>query len=376
MTAANGRPAQFSTRGAFLVAGLAMSSLAPQVPLVKARLGIQEHTLGLLLLCVGIGSVMVMPFAGGLAGRFGCRRVIVTAALILCAALPVLATGGSLPVLAAALFVFGAAGGTLDVTMNVQAVMVEEASGRAMMSGFHGLFSVGALFGAGGMTLLMSNGVSPVIAQMVIVGACLLLIAASAPYLLSYGSSGDAPPFALPHGRVLALGVLCFVLFMAEGSVGDWSGVFMVEAHHLPVTQSAYGYVAFMGMMTLNRLLGDPIVAFLGPQRMVFLGSLLAAFGFLGAAFSPWWGFSIVGFGIAGIGVANVVPVLFSAAGRQSAMPANLAVSAVTTMGYAGFLLGPPGIGRIAHDASLSLAFALLALLLGIVSLSSRIVPR
>lgn len=371
-----GRVAQWSTRGAFLIAGLAMCTLGPMVPLVKARLDIQEHTLGLLLLCVGIGSVLVMPFAGGLAARFGCRRVIVAAALVLIAILPILALGNSIAVLAFALFVYGASGGTLDVTMNVQAVIVEEASGQPMMSGFHGLFSVGGLFSAGGLALMMTGGVPPIAALGVVMAVCLGLVVVSGPRLLPFGGDADSPPFVLPRGRVLLLGVLCFVLFMAEGSVADWSGVFLKETYGLPATRAGYGVAAFSAMMTLNRLAGDPVVTRLGPFRVVLFGSLLAAAGFVGTAFAQSLPAALVGFALIGIGLANVVPVFFSAAGRQTSMPANLAVSAVTTLGYAGFLIGPPGIGFVAHGLGLATAFLGVAVLLGFVAVSARVATQ
>ncbi|MCF5504452.1 MFS transporter, partial [Pseudomonas syringae] len=148
---AKARAEQSSTRIAFFIAGFSVASWAPLVPYVKQRMGLDEGTLGLLLLCLGVGSILSMPLAGALAARFGCRRLLVCSTLLICLCLPLLATISSLPLLIAILFLFGASMGGVDCTANVQAVIVERASGKTMMSGFHGLFSLGGIVGAAGV---------------------------------------------------------------------------------------------------------------------------------------------------------------------------------------------------------------------------------
>src|SRR3954463_7413685 len=181
-------PAQaHSTRTAFFIAGLGMAAWAPLVPFAKERLGIQEAALGTLLLCLGAGSIIAMPLAGVLTSRLGCRRVLIVSALVICATLPMLAQLSSVALLALALFFFGAGMGALDCTMNIQAIILERASGRTMMSGFHGLYSLGGVAGAGGVSGLLSVGMSPLNATWIVVAVLAVLLALSASHFLSYG---------------------------------------------------------------------------------------------------------------------------------------------------------------------------------------------
>ncbi len=369
---APGRREQAATRAVFLVAGLAVASWAPLVPLARARIGLDDAQLGGLLLCVGFGSLLAMPVAGGLAGRFGCRRIIAVSGVAVCAALPVMAAATTVPLLAAGLLAFGASLGTLDVVMNIQAVIVEKASGRAMMSGFHGLYSVGGIAGAGAVTGLLSAGLSPVRAVLAVVAACVLLLCWSGQGLLPYGSEETTPAFALPRGRVLLLGALCFVMYLAEGSVLDWSGVLLNTVRGLANRWAGVGYVAFSITMTAGRLWGDAVVRALGPRRVLLGGGLCAAAGFAVAALVPCWPAAVVGFGLVGAGAANLVPVLFSSAGRQKAMPSNLAMAAVSTMAYAGILVGPALIGYGARATSLPAALLVIAAMVAAVGLSAR----
>jgi predicted MFS family arabinose efflux permease len=361
---------QMATRAAFFVAGFAVSAWAPLIQYAKERLRLDEGQLGMLLLCLGTGSVIGMPMAGPLAGRYGCRIMIVLSALLLIAMLPLLATAVHVPMLAAALLCFGAGLGALDVTMNIQAVLVEREAGRAMMSGFHGMYSVGGIAGAGLVSLLVSAHVPLLGAVCVVVGISLSLLAISYPSLLPLGGA-SGPAFAVPHGRLLLLGFCCFVLFLAEGSVLDWGAVFLTTFRHVDAARAGVGYVAFSIAMTVCRLTGDVIVRAAGPARVVCVGCLLAAGGFLLAVLVPSPVVSIVGFALVGVGAANAVPVMFSAAGRQTVMPTNLAVAAITTMGYAGVLIGPALIGLVAHLTNLPLGIAVVAAMLVIVAATS-----
>ena len=363
---------QWATRAAFLLAGTSISAWAPLVPYAKARLGLTDGRLGLLLLCLGAGSLVAMPMAGVWAGRFGCRRVIAGAAVVIAAALPVLATAGRADVVAVALLAFGAAAGTVDVAINVNAVLVERDAGRAMMSGFHGLYSVGGIAGAGGVSLLTSAGAAPVAAAAVVAAVTLVLLAAAYPSLMAHGGdSGGGPALALPRGRVLLLGGFCFVLFLAEGSVLDWSGDFLTTVRHVADARAGLGYVAFATAMTACRLAGDRVVHALGPPPVVLLGGLTAAAGFLLAVVVPSPAAAVVGFALVGVGSSNAVPVMFSAAGRQTAMPANRAIAAMTTVGYAGILAGPALVGLVAAALGLAAGLAAIAALLVVVAVGS-----
>ena len=367
-----GAAEQRATRIVFFVVGFAFSAWAALVPFAKARAGLSDGALGLLLLCLGIGSIIAMPVTGASVAWFGCRRVLAVAALAAAAALPFLATLSALPALVAALMVFGAGLGGADVAMNVQAIIVERASGRSMMSGFHGMFSLGGIAGAGGMALLLSAGASPLAAAMCVSLGIAAALAVSAAHLLPYGAKKEGPAFAVPRGVVLLIGALCFVLFLAEGAVLDWSAVFLTSVRHMDAAYAGLGYAAFAATMTVGRLAGDRIVDRLGPRRVVLVGGLCAAAGFVAAVAAPSWEAALGGYALVGVGCANIVPVLFSAVGRQDVMPENVAVPAISTLGYAGILAGPAGIGFLAHLLTLPVAFLTVAAMLVAVALSSR----
>ncbi len=380
MTAANtqkpfvpGRLEQVSTRIAFFIAGFGLAAWAPLVPYAKARAGLDEATLGLLLLCLGAGSILAMPIAGLLATRFGCRNVTIGGTLLICLALPLLATASSIPLLIATLFIFGAGLGVVDSTVNLQAVIVERASGRNMMSGFHGLFSVGGIAGAAGVSALLALGLSPLWAIAVVIVLILGALAKAAPHLLPYGSESSGPAFAIPHGVVLFIGALCFIVFLAEGAMLDWSAVFLTTEKSMGDAYAGLGYAAFALTMTAGRLFGDTVVKRLGPTRVIVMGGLFAALGMGLATLAPGWEVALLGYALVGVGCSNIVPVLYSAVGKQTVMPEHIAVPAITTLGYAGILAGPAAIGFIAHASSLSAAFLLITALLMAVAISGRI---
>jgi predicted MFS family arabinose efflux permease len=368
-----GRLEQMSTRIAFFIAGAGIAAWAPLVPYAKARAGLDEGTLGLLLLCLGVGSILAMPMAGILATRFGCRRVAVGGTLLICLALPLLATVSSIPALIAALFLFGAGLGTVDSTVNLQAVIVERASGKTMMSGFHGLFSLGGIVGAAGVSALLGLGVSPLGATLVMNVLLLIALCKAAPHLLPYGSERSGPAFAVPHGIVLFIGGMCFIVFLAEGAALDWSAVFLVQERGIDTAYAGLGYAAFALTMTVGRLTGDAIVRRLGATRVIVFGGLTAAAGLLLATFAPDWEMALVGYALLGVGCSNIVPVLYTAVGKQTVMPESIAVPAITTLGYAGILAGPAVIGFIAHGSSLSFAFGLMAMLLVAVAIGGKV---
>jgi MFS family permease len=368
-----GRLEQMSTRIAFFIAGFGIAAWAPLVPYAKARAGLDEGTLGLLLLSLGVGSILAMPLAGVLATRFGCRRVLTGGTLLICLALPLLATVSTVPLLIGALFLFGAGLGTVDSTTNLQAVIVERASGKTMMSGFHGMFSLGGIVGAAGVSALLGLGISPLGAMAVVILMLLAALFKAAPHLLTYGSESTGPAFAVPHGIVLFIGGMCFIVFLAEGAALDWSAVFLAQERGIDTAYAGLGYAAFALTMTIGRLTGDRIVRRLGATRVIVFGGLTAAAGLFLATFAPSWEAALVGYALLGVGCSNIVPVLYTAVGKQTVMPESIAVPAITTLGYAGILAGPAVIGFVAHASSLSFAFGLMALLLVAVAIGGKV---
>ncbi|WP_156389776.1 MFS transporter [Methylobacterium sp. Leaf465] len=370
------RPAETrATRLLFLIVGFGVAAWAPLVPLVKARASLDDGTLGLLLLCLGIGSLATMPVAGALAGRFGTRPVLAVAVFVTGTALMVLSRAAGLPVLAAALTGLGIGLGLLDCLMNLQAVAVERRAERPMMSGFHGLYSLGCILGAAGFSALLSLGLTPAAATLGVVAGIAAAFLVALPGILPAVAEGPGgPAFALPRGPVLGIGLLCFVVFLTEGSALDWSGVFLIQERGLDPARAGLGYAAFSLTMTVGRLTGDALVRRVGRRRIVVLGALLAAAGLGLATAVPLWPATLLGYALVGAGCANIVPVLFTAAGRLETVPAVLAIPAVTTLGYAGVLAGPAAIGLLAHATSLTLAFlAVAALLLAVAAGAGRL---
>jgi predicted MFS family arabinose efflux permease len=369
---------QISTRFAFLITGLAMSAWAPLIPFVKARLAIGESTLGLLILCFGVGSLLAMPVTGLLVNRYGCRRVISSSLLLMCLSLVCLAIAPGVSGMAINLLIFGMMLGATDVAMNMQAVVVEKASGRAMMSGFHGFYSLGGIFGAVVMSALLWLGLSPFHALLSLTAVLLLMLIYCAKDLLPKdnlensprNNSGEREPFfVLPRGKVLLIGALCFVAFLSEGAVLDWSAVFLNSIRAIDPVHAGLGYACFSVAMTIGRFTGDKIVNILGGTRVVLWGGLFAATGFLLVVFVPFTAAAFIGFTLVGVGASNIVPVLFTAAGNQDSMPMGLAISAVVSMGYAGLLAGPAMIGFIAESSSLNVSFGIVAV--GLLALAS-----
>ncbi|WP_343553779.1 MFS transporter [Pantoea sp.] len=365
------------TRIVFLIAGLGMSAWAPLVPFASQRLALSGASLGGLLLCLGIGSLAAMPVTGGLIARFGGRNVMLCSTLIVLAVLPLLATLDVMWLMAASLMIFGAGLGTLDVAMNVQAVEVEKAARKPMMSGFHGFFSLGGIIGAGSVSLLLGSGLTPLQAVAVVMVLIVLLLLWSLPTLMTERlHQPDQPWLVIPRGWVAFLGLLCFILFLAEGAVLDWGALLLLQSPSMSAAHAGLGYAVFSVAMTIGRLTGDKVIQRFGRYPVMLTGALAAAAGMTLAVLLPWPQVALLAFLLVGFGLANTVPMLFNAAGNQHDMPSNLAISAMTTLGYAGILSGPALIGLISQWISLSGAFLLIALLLLVVAASARRVAR
>lgn len=366
------RPAtRLATRLAFLVAGFGVACWAPLIPYAKARLAVDDGVLGLLLLCLGIGSVVAMLMTGMLSARYGSKPIIIGGAVGMAIFLPLLAVVTTPMTLGLTLFLFGGSLGSLDVAMNIHAVEVEKAARKPLMSGFHGLYSVGGFIGSIFATSLLSVQLGPLPTMVM---ASLLMLAgafAIAPRLLTAVKAEGGPLFAVPRGFVLLLAVLTAIVFLVEGAVLDWGALYLTGAGLVAAEQGGMGYMVFSIAMTVMRLTGDVVVGRIGDRAIMFWGSLIAIAGFAMVLVAPVVIVAMAGFLLVGIGLANVVPVLFRRAGNQSVMPAGLAVAAVTTAGYAGVLLGPAGIGFVAKLTSLPASLWMLTALLLLVTLTA-----
>lgn len=373
-----GRAEQVATRIVFFFLGFILSAWAPLVPFAKERAGLDDAGLGFLLLAFGLGSLVSMPFAGAATTRLGCRSAILVSGV--CAALlfPLLAFISAPLLLGFVLFLFGIAIGFSEVGINVQGVIVAKAATRPLLSGFHGMFSVGGIAGAGGVSLLISLGLAPLSGAFVVIALAALQFAIAAPHLLPYGNEDreKGPLFAWPRGIVLFIGSLCFIVFLVEGAMLDWSALYLIRERGFGDSMAGIGYAAFAGAMTVGRLVGDRIVAWLGGLRVLVWGGLLVMAGFAVSILLPGGAATLAGFVLIGLGASNIVPVFYMAIGRQRIMASGHAIAAVTALGYAGILLGPALIGFIADATSLPTAFGIVALMMLAIPLSARIVTR
>lgn len=365
---------QVSTRIIFFIAGFATASWAALIPYVKLNTGANDATLGLLLLCFGLGALVAMPLTGAIAAKLGCRRLMVVSTIIFCILLPLLPAISHIGLLVFGLLLFGIGIGLTDCAMNIQAVIVEKNSDKAVMSGFHGFYSVGGIAGAGAMSAILLTGIPPIIASTIISLISLLLLLISFKGFLNYANAPTGPLIAIPKGIVLIIGIVCFAVFLAEGTVLDWSAVFLIEYHGLQESLGGLGFAAFATTMTIGRLTGDRIVMRLGSARIVFCGALFASLGFIIAVVSPYLWLAIFGCAMVGAGCSNIVPVMFSAIGKQNTMPEALAVPAVSTLGYLGILAGPAAIGFIAFQFTLATALLMIAALLVVVAFVTKLV--
>ncbi|GHA95549.1 MFS transporter [Modicisalibacter luteus] len=368
------RLARLGVLGLFLINGLVTASLVPHIPLFQARLDLTPGWLGIALLGVAIGAIVSMPLTAQFIERYTSRTVVMVATPIYCLALigPIVAP--SLPILFAALVLFGLGNGSMDVAMNAQAVDIEKRYGRPIMSSFHGFFSLGGLVGAGGGGLLLEMGLAPW-AHVSLLAAVLLVACVPALRVALHGQGeASGPQFVLPRGALLGVGVLALFTLFCEGAMNDWSAIYLRDAFSLGPGLAAMGYASFSLTMTLGRLFGDRVVARVGRVLAARLSAALAASGMTLTLLAPSFGVALVGFGIIGLGLANMIPILFSAAGNSRTMRRGPAIAAVATLGYAGLLTGPPLIGFVAQLTSLTTALAMLIVaMLSVIAFASII---
>ena len=364
--------AKLATRLAFVAAGFGAACWAPLVPFAKTRCHLGDDTMGLALLLLGAGSIVAMPLAANLSARFSGKPIILSAGVGLAVILPLLSIVSSPIALGAALFVFGASLGSLDVAMNLHAVGVEHASDKPLMSGFHALYSVGGFLGSGIMTALLSRGIAPGSSTIFSSIVLVLLIVVALPRMLSNRERDKQPFFAIPRGIVLVIAIFAAISFLVEGALLNWSALLLVGEHLVASAHGGLGYMFFSIAMTFSRLAGDGIVARFGNRIVLTLGGVTAVLGLCGLllASAAWIGFISLIF--VGLGAANIVPILFRLAGTQHRMPKGLAVAALTTAGYAGTLAGPAAIGFLSKGIGLHNAFWFLAALLACVPIFGK----
>jgi len=382
------RTQRAATVAAFVSHGLLFASWSAHIPQVKDHVGLSDGLLGLALLGAPVGSVAAMLVVARVLPALGSKRMVQISLLGYSLAGPLVGLAGSLPELFAALFAWGAFQGTLDVSMNTQAVTVERAASRPLMSGFHACWSIGAFAGAGIGALGVAAGLS-LTRQLLALAVPVLLIAGwltmrmlpdpAAPAIGDYKSPGRAgaagnrrmtgQPTPDRHRAirlsrpVLILGAIAFASMLCEGASADWASVYLRGSIHVGAAVAGLGYTGFAMMMVLARLSGNRLLSRFRCERLLPVLAAVATAGFTAGLLAGGSVAVIAGFGCLGIGLALVIPTVNSAAGRLPGMSPGTAIAMVSAWGWAGFVFGPPIIGQLASATSLTVALGVLPVL-------------
>ncbi|WP_080649719.1 MFS transporter [Acinetobacter pittii] len=372
---------RLATRLSFFSLGFATAAWAPLIPFAQQRLNLNHANFGLLLLCMGIGSMIAMPATGALVKRWGCRPLIALALMLLMVLLPSLTMWSSIVTMAVALFIFGSAAGCLGVAINLQAVVVEKHSLRALMSSFHGMCSLGGLTGAMLVTALLAVGLSPLMSTLSVVMILLVIGGVAIPSCLTSFEQDEKPhedttqapkKFYRPDGIILLIGMMCFIAFLSEGAAMDWGGIYLTSKYQLNPAFAGLAYTFFALSMTTGRFAGHVLLKQWGEKNIVTYSAIVAAIGMAIIVTAPVWQVVILGYALLGLGCSNIVPVMFSRVGRQNNMPKAAALSLVSTIAYTGSLSGPALIGLIGEWTGLSTVLTGVAVLLFVIALLNR----
>lgn len=371
---------RLSTRFSFFGLGFATAAWAPLIPFAQQRLHFNHADFGLLLLCSGLGAMLAMPATGKIVQRVGCRVPIGFALLLLAVLLPSLSLWTTPLMMAITLFLFGTAAGSLGVALNIQAVVVEKNSLKSLMSGFHGMASLGGLAGVLTITALLALSISAVMSAFAVSLLLVIIIFLSVPYSIKAVENTSLEASSkvkksirqrLPQPLIILIGIACFIIFMTEGAAMDWSGIYLTQQYGVNTAFAGLAYTFFAIAMTTGRFTGDYLIRYFGEKKLLTYSAICATLGLALVSIAPYWWLVLVGYTLVGTGCSNIVPIMFSRAGRQTVMPSAVALSCVSTMAYTGILVGPAFIGMVSELIGLSTVFmALSGLLLLIVALN------
>jgi len=347
----------------FFLQGLCFASWASRIPSVQQSLNISDALLGVILFALPVGSMLSLLFSGRLVSKYGSKKVAANALLLYSLFLPLIGLSNNVWLLIASLVVFGIAGNTANIAINTQAVHVEAKYGKNIMASFHGLWSLAGFVAAGVGTYMIGKGVIPlthfVLVSTLIVGS----VAVSFQYLLpdEKTPSTSSSFFVKPDKELLRLGVLAFCCMICEGAMFDWSGIYFQKVVRAEKDWVGAGYTAFMCAMATGRFVADWVANRLRFQKTIFFSGLLIAAGLGVAVGFPFVLTSIIGFLLVGFGVSSVIPLIYSEAGKSKTTTPGMALTAVSSIGFLGFLIGPPLIGLIAGMFNLRISFLLIA---------------
>ena len=349
--------AAVALRVQFFVMGVLFATWGVHVPTVKAHYGLGEQGVALAMLASGVGALAALAYAGRIVGRWGPRVIAAVMGCVSCAAVAALIATPHNAVLLAVMLVYGSFGSLFDVSLSSEASEIERQTGRPLMSGFHGMFSVGGMVGAGFGSVAPSLGLAPQGHLLVATSLGAVAVLAAARAMLPLPESHDQAenhPLSLPRGPLLLLGVLAAMGLIAEGAIYDWSVLFMKQDRASDASTAALAYASFSAAMAAGRFGGDWVRARLAPRRLMRASGLLAAGGMaLVLAVDSAW-VALAGYALVGLGLSNVVPMLFSAASQVPGISPAHGIAAVSGVGYMGMMAGPPLIGLIAEHSSLT----------------------
>jgi len=361
----------------FFLYGLSFASWASRIPSIQQNLGLSDTSLGVVLLALPIGLLISLPLAGWTIAKYGSRRVMIIAALLYSSILVTLGLAQNVYQLVAALFLFGLAGNFVNIGINTQAVGVEMLYKRSIMASFHGLWSLAGFLGAAIGSFMLSQNIVPYQHFLIILIIAVSLLAASSGHVLKQdlNTGENTPIFARPDKSLVNLGIIAFCSMICEGAMFDWSGVYFKKVVEADNGWTGAGYTAFMSTMAFGRFIADYFTVKFGLKRILQFSGILTASGLLIAVLFPNLATAIIGFLLVGIGVSSVVPFVYSVAGKSGVMSPGVALAAVSTIGFFGFLAGPPLIGLVAGATSLKVSFSIIAVMglsIAIVATKSR----
>jgi MFS family permease len=371
------RRARWATRAQFLHLGIIAGLFGVHVPSVASAYALDARALAAALFASTIGSLIMLLLAGRIIARVGARGTAMIAGWAFCLALLLLLR---LPVwwlVFPAMTLLGAGESLYDIAINAEGTMLELLGGQAVMSGFHAMFSVGAMIGAGAGALLFRLGVAPA-TQLLLVAVLIAvsLSVASRSMLPMHPSPEHAEAhFTWPRGALLLIGLLILLGMMAEGVMYHWSVLYVQQELGAPPQRAALAYVTFAGATALMRFAGDAVRARVPERRILVAGALLASGAMAGVLLVARPGVAMIGFAVVGVGLATIVPILYNAATRIPGVSRAAALASASSIGYVGFLLGPPLVGGIAHATSLTWAMGTLIVASLLLVLGTRRVP-
>lgn len=368
------RAAIRALRGQFFVAGALFATWGVHVPSVKAHYGLGERSLAVAMMASGIGSVVALLYAGKVFARHAPQRVIPLLAVACTGAIGSLLAPSRYGWLLLLMLAYGIAAALFDVAINDEATAIEREAGRPLMSGFHGMFSLGGMAGAGAWSVLARAGASPMQHLAGAAGVLAVLALAASPFMLRQVRHADsgASPWSLPRGPLLLLGLLAAMGLIGEGAMYDWSVLYLRQELAAPPTLASLAYASFSAAMAAGRFAGDAVRARTTPAALLRTSGALGALGMALALAVPHPWVALAGFALAGLGFSNIVPVLFSAAGKVPGVAPAHGIAAVSSVGYFGMMIGPPIIGFIAHARSLTAGLMVVIVFAAVVSGFSR----